>query len=361
MAFGTYDKSRHPRVAVLIDGLRASGDHVEELNEPLPLDTAGRIALLRQPWRLPLVALAQLRCWSRLIRRSGPVRRGGAYDAVLVGYLGQFDVRLARRLFRGRPIVLDHLVSAAGTASDRGLAGAGGLKARLLRRIDDGALRAADVVVVDTAEQLAALPDTQRGKGLVVPVGAGEEWFAPSSRRAGPLRVIFVGLFTPLHGAGTIAAALAELANDDIEVTMVGTGQDHAAAQRVAAGNPRVRWIDWVPGAELPALVADQHVSLGIFGTTPKASTVVPTKVYQGAAAGCAIVTSDTTPQRAALGDAAVFVAAGDPGALATALRALAADPVETARLGAAAHDLALARYTPAAVVAELRARLERR
>jgi hypothetical protein len=39
----------------------------------------------------------------------------------------------------------------------------------------------------------------------------------------------------------------------------------------------------------------------------------------------------------------------------------LAADPDATARLGAAAYDLALARFTPAAVVADLRARMARR
>ena len=103
VAFGTYDRMRHPRVGVLLDGLRASGDEVIEVNEPLRLDTAGRVAMLRQPWRLPVLAgqaAAVLdRCW-----RGGPaaVRREPP-DAVLVGYLGHFDVRLARRLFRRTP------------------------------------------------------------------------------------------------------------------------------------------------------------------------------------------------------------------------------------------------------------------
>ena len=53
---------------------------------------------------------------------------------------------------------------------------------------------------------------------------------------------------------------------------------------------------------------------------------MVPNKVFQGAAAGCAVVTSDTAPQRRVLGDAAVLVPPGDPAALAEALRSLAAD-----------------------------------
>ncbi|WP_422773167.1 glycosyltransferase [Plantactinospora sp. WMMC1484] len=404
LVFGSYDVRRHPRVGVLVEGLRSAGDEVTELNEPLTLDTAGRIAMLRQPWRLPLLVGKLARCWALLVLRTRRHGRGaagagpgaGVVDAVLVGYLGHFDVHLARWLFRRTPIVLDHLVSAAGTARDRGLAGSGGsggLRGRLLRAIDDTAVRRADVVLVDTAEHLAALPAPARERGVVVPVGAGPEWFAAGARTARQrwsgersagsgerpegsagqpecrdetdgggrrrLRVVFVGLFTPLHGTGTLGAALAALAADEsIEVTVVGTGQDHAACRRAAAANPRVTWYDWIPAAELPALVARHQVSLGIFGETVKAGRVVPTKVFQGAAAGCAIVTSDTGPQRRALGDAAVYVPAGDPSALAAALRELAGDPERVAGLRRAARRRAVAYFWPATVVEPVRRRI---
>ncbi|MGI5212008.1 glycosyltransferase [Plantactinospora sp. CA-290183] len=382
LVFGSYDVRRHPRVGVLVQGLRAAGDDVDEVNVPLALDTAARVAMLRQPWRLPVLAGRLARCWALLVLRSRRYRAGAPVDAVLVGYLGHFDVRLARRLFRSTPIVLDHLVSAAGTARDRGLAGAGGLRAGVLRAIDAGALHRADVVVLDTAEHLAALPSQARERAVVVPVGAGAEWFAagaeraravpeippdddPAGRRtrpggsAGPLRVVFVGLFTPLHGTPTIGAALARLADEErIEVTMVGTGQDHPACRAAAAGNPRVTWRDWVPADELPGFVAGFDVSLGIFGTTEKALRVVPTKVFQGAAAGCAIVTSDTAPQRQALGDAAVLVPPGDAEALAAALRELADDPDRLARCRDAARRRAVRRFRPAVVVEPLRSRV---
>ncbi|MEN3306690.1 MAG: hypothetical protein V7603_2892 [Micromonosporaceae bacterium] len=364
LTFGTYDVRSHPRVGVLIEGLRASGDEVVELNEPLRLSTAGRVAMLRQPWRLPVLAGKLARCWTLLAVKAGRVRRQGTVDALLVGYLGHFDVRLARRLFPRTPIVLDHLVSAAGVARDRGLAGSGGLKARLMRWIDDGALRAADVVVVDTPQHETALPEAAAAKAVLAPVGATEEWFAQGRVRVSrgatqPLRVVFAGLFTPLQGTRTLGSALAALAGDDqIEVTMVGTGQDHPACRAAAAGNPRVTWIDWVRGEELPGLVGAHDVSLGIFGTTEKAHTVVPTKVYQGAAAGCAIVTSDTAPQRSALADAAVFVPPGDAEAVAAALRRLAKDRDELIRYQDAARDRAVGQFTAPAVVAALRDRL---
>ncbi len=167
--------------------------------------------------------------------------------------------------------------------------------------------------------------------------------------------MVFAGLFTPLQGTPVIGAALAGLAGEPVQVTMIGSGQDAAECRRLAEPNTAVTWREWVPADELPDVVAGHDVSLGIFGTTPKALAVVPTKVYQGAAAGCAVVTSDTPPQRAALDGAAVLVAPGDAGALAQALRALAADPGRAAALGATARARAEQAFGPRAVVAALR------
>jgi glycosyltransferase involved in cell wall biosynthesis len=376
LAFGTYDVRAHPRVAVLLEGLAAHGEVVDEVVEPLGLSTADRVDLLGRAWRVPALAVRLAVRWSRLVGRAGPrLLTGPPYDAMLVGYLGHFDVLLARLLLgvarlrhphRPRPVlVLDHLVSASATAQDRGLASARSVKHRLLRALDAVAVRSADVVLVDTVERLPELTVRGRARAVVVPVGATADWFAADrapSDDAGALRVIFVGLFTPLQGAVTIAGAVAELgpALDDgrIEVTLAGTGQDHAEARRIVGDRAGVAWLDWVPGEGLPALVAAHDVGLGIFGTTPKALTVVPTKVFQAAAAGCAVVTSDTAPQRDSLGQAAMFVPPGDPSALADALMALAYDRAWVQRLRASARALALEKYTAGVVVAPLLERL---
>jgi glycosyltransferase involved in cell wall biosynthesis len=359
--FGTYDAAAHPRVAVLRDGLREHGATVQECNVPLGLSTAARVSMLRRPSTLPLLAWRLLRCWSTLAVRSRRWRQGYNWpDAVVVGYLGHFDVLLARRLFPHVPVVLDHLVGASDTATDRGVSD--GLRQRLLRALDAAALGSADLVVVDTEEHRGELPESHRRRALVVPVGAPSSWYAgerPSAAdRPGPLRAVFFGLFTPLQGAPVIGAALAALVGTPVEVTMVGCGQDLDETRSLAAGNDRVHWRDWVPPSELPELVAAHDVCLGIFGTGPKATRVVPNKVFQGAAAGCAVVTSDTAPQRRMLGDAAVLVPPGDPAALAAALRELAADPAMLARARAAATGLARTAFTPAAVTAALHERL---
>jgi glycosyltransferase involved in cell wall biosynthesis len=79
--------------------------------------------------------------------------------------------------------------------------------------------------------------------------------------------------------------------------------------------------------------------------------------VYQGIRAGCAIVTSDTVPQRRTLGDLAVYVPPADPQALADTLRDLSARPERVAELQAASRA-ASDRFGPAGVVGDLVAEL---
>jgi glycosyltransferase involved in cell wall biosynthesis len=360
--FGTYDTSAHPRIASISEGLAARGFDVAECNIPLGLDTAARVDMLARPWKVGGLAARLASRWLGLARMA---RRMGTPDAVVVGYLGHFDVHLARLLYRrGRvPLVLDHLVSASGTAKDRRLDG--GPRQKVLKLIDSAALRAADIVLVDTEEHREPLPERYQPKAVVVPVGAPLPWHAAardasgaSGDENGPLRVVFYGLFTPLQGTPVIGEALGLLAGADIEVTMIGRGQDEAATKRAAAANQSVRWLDWVPAADLPAVVAEHDVCLGIFGTGDKALRVVPNKVYQGAAAGCAIITSDTAPQRRVLGDAAVLVPPGDAGALAAALLRLADDREELLKLRHAARQLAAEQFTPGQIVEPLVARL---
>lgn len=360
LGFGTYDRARHPRAGIILDGLRAHGDEVVELNEPLGFSTAERVEMLERPWLAYRFALRVLQRWTRLARGARLARRGLGFDAVVVGYLGHFDVLLARVLFPRDRIVLDLLIFAADTARDRGVTS--GPKVRLLDALDRLAVRCADLVVVDTEEHAALLRPRERGKAVVVPVGAPDDWFAAGERPSGQsttLRVVFYGLYTPLQGAAVIGEALALLGGrPDIEVTMIGGGQDYERARAAAAGNTAVRWVNWVEPAELPGLVAAHDVCLGIFGTTPKAARVVPNKVYQGAAAGCALVTSDTVPQRRLLDAAACYVAAGNAEALAQSLRVLADNPARTAQLRAAARRLAVERFSAPEIVESLRAAL---
>jgi glycosyltransferase involved in cell wall biosynthesis len=359
LAFGTYDTRRHPRVGVLIQGLRDRGATVEEVVRPLELSTAERVRILQEPWRLIHMTGLLLRCWADVLSRGLRAVRREPVDAVLVGYLGHFDVVLARLAFPRTRIVLDHLVFAGDTARDRGTAG---VRGRLLDALDRLALACADVVVLDTEEHLTLIPPHRVADAVVCPVGADYAWFHAASSSAadhregdGPLTIVFFGLHTPLQGTVTIAEALSRLADrPDVRATMAGRGQDYARAREVCGPSPSVSWLDWVSPEDLPGLVASHDVCLGIFGTGPKARRVVPNKAYQGAAAGCVVVTSDTPPQRRALGSQGVFVDPGDADALSRTLRELADDrpgvAVRRTATGARARQL----FTPHAVTGAL-------
>src|ERR1700739_2548117 len=133
IVFGTYDAAVHPRIATIAEGLAARGFDVTECNIPLGLTTADRVHMAAKPWEAGGLFA---RLASRWLGLAAKARRLGRPDAVVPGYLGHFDVPLARLLYRREkvPIVLDHLISAAGTAKDRRIGGSG-LKQRLLTLI----------------------------------------------------------------------------------------------------------------------------------------------------------------------------------------------------------------------------------
>lgn len=361
IVFGTYDASRHPRVGILADGLRLRGKSVVECNRPLGFSTAERVRMLKQPWRLPLLAVRLLLCWAGLTKDVARARRTGPVEGVLVGYMGHFDVLLARLLFPKSIVMLDHLIFASGTARDRGTGS--GMRTRALDLLDRLAVRSADLVIVDTNEHASLVPGSR--PRVVVPVGARAEWSAAAdngeSKSADrPLTLVFFGLFTPLQGAPTMAAGLsvALTSGAALKATIIGSGQDLAECQRLLAGRTEITWHEWVDPTDLPALVAQHDVCLGIFGSTEKAQNVVPNKVYQGLAAGCVVVTSDTPPQRRLLGDSVELVPPSDSHALAQKLMALSSDP-EALRLAQLRAATGSTRFSSESVVESLLERFD--
>lgn len=356
LGFGTYNTSAHPRVGILLDGLRDAGHTVTELNEPLTVSTESRVAALSSPSAALTFFGALVTRWTRLVRGSAAYRGRNKPDAILVGYLGHFDVLLARLLFPATTIILDHLIYAADTAADRGAKGR--LLRRLLTALDRLALTTADIVVYDTPAHADLAPARLRDKGVVVPVGASDAWF--DARRDSPDNgLVFYGLYTPLQGSPTIGRALRILADsgDLPKTTMIGTGQDYDEVRRIV-GDADVTWIDWADAGELPDIVASHSIGLGIFGTTEKAQRVIPNKVYQSMAAGCATITSDTAPQRDVLGDAATYAPAGDAEALASAIRELVGDDERREEMRERAFRLASRAFSHGAVIAPLEERL---
>ncbi|HEX9186453.1 MAG TPA: glycosyltransferase [Vicinamibacteria bacterium] len=335
LCWGTYDTSK-PRTRILRDGLRAIGAVLHECHAPVWEGIEDKSQVAGRTRRLRLV-LGWLGRYPALV---WAFLRAPRPDLVLVGFPGVLDVIVAAPLARLRrvPIVWDMFMSLYDTVVlDRRLVAADTLRARALRWLEGLAVRRADLVFLDTeaharrVESLFGLPARRCG---AVWVGAELERFrlpppagAPARPPGTPLAVLFYGQFIPLHGLDTIVAAARLTREEAVEWTLVGRGQEAPAIRRLLAETPlpKIRWVEWVDYADLRTWIQAADVCLGIFGTSDKAASVIPNKVFQIVAAGKPLITRDSPAIRELLEPVppcVTLVPPGDATALAQAVRA---------------------------------------
>ena len=159
----------------------------------------------------------------------------------------------------------------------------------------------------------------------------------------GELRLIHHSNLQRIYGLEVLIEAIARIGPElPIRADIYGDGpyrpQLEAVVARTGTGD-RAHLNGPVPIDELPALIAAADVGVIPSLPEPYMQYSLSTKLLEYAAMGIPIVASDLGTIRAHFtADAIAYVPGGDPDALAGALRALAADPVGTARLGAEAH-----------------------
>lgn len=331
--WGCYDKGK-PRTRILIAGLRRRGVHVDEIHAAVWKGVEDK-SQLSGLWPKMRQALRWAGAYPKLLWR---LARAPRPDAVVVGYPGIIDVLLAWPVVRLRklPLVWDVFISVYDTVVlDRRLFRKESLKARLLFRLERLGLSCADTPCMDTAaharrlETLFGLPARRCAHAWV---GVERHVFA---RRAQPVRararadsrikVLFYGQFIPLHGLETIIRAAGILRNEAFDWTLIGKGQESDRIRRMLDKDPleHVRCVDWVPYEELKDWITKVDVCLGIFGTSEKASCVIPNKVFQIVASGTPLITGDSPAIRELLSHeppCAYLVPMGDAEALAHAL-----------------------------------------
>ncbi len=355
--FGTYNRF-HPANRLLIRDLRAAGVTVVECHQPLWEKTRDKMANFFGAPALAANAARYLGCASRLALE---LKRAGDFDLFLAGFSGQLDVLLLRLLARGRtPIVFAPLMSVTETlVDDRRLFTASSPRGRLARLFDRLSLRAADIIIADTAAHKDYLQERLElaGRPIVVHyIGADESFYEPGI--AGlpaelPRMVLFYGQYVPLHGTDVIVRAAAKLAGrDDLRFCLIGTGPQRQRAQSVARSlGAKISFEDWVDFTRLPRRVASASICLGIFGRGEKASMVIPTKVYQAAAAGKAVVTAETPAVKEvfAHGRNIYLCPPADAEALAAAVETVIDQTAVSRQIGEGAREIMASRLSPAA------------
>ncbi len=344
--FGAYDPE-YPRTCVLREGLIARGAEVLEIAVRPRTAPGVREFTLAFSW-------------------LGRARR---LDAILVPSFGHRDVPLAEILGRvaDSPVLFDPLISRWDTqVHDLGRLREGTLGARRVKSSDRLSLSLADMVLCDTWEH-GDFYSTQFGvprrKLSRVPVGADARAFELGGGRrdafkTGPLDIVFVGSYLPLHGLPTIidaATILEDLHGPRLATfTLIGGGMLRPRVERdiAARGLRTVRLLPRMPHEDALQRLAQADLSLGIFGVSGKAGRVVPHKVYQSMALGVPIVTRRSAAIAEFFRDEEhlALVPAGDATALAGAIEALAGDPERRARIGSGGRQAARAQASPARI-----------
>lgn len=340
LCWGTYDTTK-PRARILLEGLRLAGVQVEECHSDIwqGVEDKSQVhgwrerAAILLKWLLAYPRLAWQLAW-----HPKP-------DLVLIGFPGVLDVLVAAPIarMRGIPLVWDMFMSLYDTVVvDRKLLKETGIAARLLHRLERFAFRRARLVFLDTqtharhVEQTLGLP----------PKSADAVWVGVETRHFGAtgdrtrdalerrspreVRVLFYGQFIPLHGIETIIEAARLMSGEPVYWHLVGRGQEAARIQGLLDQQPlpSLRWDAWVPYDQLHGLIEEADVCLGIFGTSGKAASVIPNKVFQILAVGKPLITRDSTAIRELLHHTppcVSLVPPGDPAALAQAVRDFAA------------------------------------
>jgi len=301
----------YTRNSVILDGLRSAGVEVIDYT-----DSSGSYALR----------------YARSIARfaARPPREA---DAIFVGFFGQPLVPVISRLSR-KPIVFDAFLSGYDTMCfDRKRFRPGSLPGRFFYRLDKSSCERSDLVLLDTGQHVRYFVETfglDSDKFEWVPVGADPALFSPREARA--------------------AAMLA--GESDIHFTVVGTGQESGAIQRLAGslGLRNTDFIDWVPYERLPDRIAAADVCLGgHFGTVEKSRRVIAGKEYQFLAMAKPTIAGDNPANRELLTDGrdALLVRMGDARAIADAVLRLRDDVALRESIARNGYECFLRRATP--------------
>jgi len=233
----------------------------------------------------------------------------------------------------------------------------------LLKRFERLNQRAADLIfVVSTVERRSLAHAPARPKKIVVnPNGADTDVFQPGSGGCEVRRKLgienktvigFIGTFGPWHGAKVLAEAARSLSPDlDCHFLFIGDGEERPQTESIIrAAGVSATFTGRVSHREVPAHLdaCDILVSPQVPSTDGSEFFGSPTKLFEYMAMAKPIVASRLGQIAEVIADnqSGLLVEPGDASTLARAIERLAQDEDLRSRLGAAARQRVIDRYT---------------
>ncbi len=183
----------------------------------------------------------------------------------------------------------------------------------------------------------------------------------PGDRPAdGSIRIVFVGSFYPWHGVQSLIRAFANMAAEVPNATLVLMGggimqaRCEADAEKTDLGG-RIEFTGWLPRDHMVERLRDAHIGVAPYLAVEN-FYFEPVKLFDYMAAGLAVIASAQGGVREMLecGVSGCLVPPGDEAALMRELTRLCQDPDLRARLGTAARQRYLDRYTLAATASHV-------
>lgn len=296
--FGTYDRN-YSRNKILLTGLERLGVSVVEVHtqlEQTKLNSEKHVGivavihrLLRKASFLPVV-----------LSHLSDIRRS---DIIFCAYPGHLDLPLAwfiGKIFR-KPVVFDPFFSITDVfAHDFAIVSEKSFKYRFFYLAESLIFSLADRILADTPfqqENYASLLHIPNERMRVVLLGADDTVYRRVEAQKKPVnrkfRVVYYGLYNPIHGVEYMIEAARQLRDDpQIEFLFIGDGQTYPLAVSLVEKYhlSNVHFHTLTEKDALP-LLQTADVFLGLFGKHKSVWRAIPNKVLQGLAMGKAVIT----------------------------------------------------------------------
>lgn len=339
--FGIYDPS-YPRNRVLIRGFEENGYKVFHCR----VDPKKHKGIFK---------------FFLLVREYMSLRKN-KFDVVIVAFPGHTVVWLAWILFGSR-IIFDAFVSLYNSnVEDRKRYSPFSLHGVWDRFLDWYSMTISSIILFDTNAQISYI-----AKKFSIPVqkfrrvfvGTDDTVFCRRDPKDshGNFIVHFHGTFIPLHGIEYIIDAAKLLEHDpEIIFEIIGDGQERKGIEAklaVAPGGKNIRLLPRMSYEELATSTVRADVCLGIFGTTSKATIVIPNKVFEALASQRALITmkSEAINELALDGHNMLLCNPGDPRDIAHKILLLKQDMVLRNKIALHGYQLFTKELTPSILV----------